>query len=255
MEQLSVFPQRSRILSGSALKTLALIAMLIDHTAICFSPWLGTSLYASMPAALVPLLTKLFQFLKVPFTPYVLLRGIGRIAFPIFCFLLAEGARHTRSWKRYAGSLLLFALVSEIPFNLFNSGSLQFARQNVFFTLFLGYLGILALERVREHPFLASLTLAMLGVVSCFLQADYGWAGYLFILLLYLLARQPAVQLFSGVALLGWPVGVALAFPLMNLYNGKRGFIRGPVWKYLYYGIYPVHLTLLWLLHRHFFGY
>ena len=103
--------------------------------------------------------------------------------------------------------------------------------------------------------FLCAMVLAGLAVISRFLNADYGWAGFLFILLMYLLGRQPMVQLFSGVVLLGWPVGVALAFPFMNLYNGKRGFIRGPVWKYLYYGIYPVHLTILWLLHRHFFGY
>ena len=255
MEQLSVFPQGARKMSGSGLKTLALIAMLVDHSAICFSPWLVTPLYPILSPSLVPFVTKLFALLKVSFTPYVLMRGFGRIAFPIFCFLLAEGARHTRDWKKYAGSLLLFALLSELPYNLFNSGTFSFQRQNVFFTLLLGYLGILALNQFPKHRLLSTLALAAMAVFSAWFNADYGWAGFLFILLMYLLARQPMLQLFSGIVLLGWPVGVAFAFPFMNFYNGKRGFIRGPVWKYLYYGFYPVHLTILWLLHRHFFGY
>ena len=100
MKQESVFPQSWRRLSGSALKALAIFAMLVDHSAICFRPLLGSYL---------------FTLFGVRFTPYILLRGFGRIAFPTFCFLLAESFRHTRSRRRYALNLLLFALLSEIP--------------------------------------------------------------------------------------------------------------------------------------------
>lgn len=238
--QKSVLPARMRILSGSALKALAVFAMLVDHSAICFKPLLEKHLFTAF---------------SIRFTPYILLRGFGRIGFPIFCFLLAEGFRHTRSKPRYALNLLVFSFLSEIPYDLFNSGTLQAARQNVFFTLLLGFLGIWALERFREMPLRSSLAVLGLGVCATLLHADYGWRGYLLILLLYALAEQPVLQLFAGIALLAWPAGVALAFPPLNLYNGRRGFVKGRFAKYFFYGFYPVHLCILWLLHLHFFGY
>lgn len=240
MTQRSVFPERFRVLNGSALKLLAMAAMLVDHSAICFRPLLGSYL---------------FTLFDIRFTPYVLLRGFGRIAFPIFCFLLAEGFRHTRSKQRYALNLFLFALLSEIPYDLFNCGALPYERQNVFFTLLLGGLGIWCLSKFRERPLGSSLLLIGLAVVAAKLNADYGWKGFLLILLLYLLAEQPVVQAFAAITLLGWPAGVACAFPFLNLYNGERGFVRGRAAKYFFYCFYPVHLTILWLLHRHFFGY
>ena len=240
MTQRSVFPERFRVLNGSALKLLAMATMLVDHSAICFRPLLNPYL---------------FTLFDIRFTPYVLLRGFGRIAFPIFCFLLAEGFRHTRSKQRYALNLFLFALLSEIPYDLFNCGALPYERQNVFFTLLLGGLGIWCLSKFREMPLGSSLLLIGLAVVAAKLNADYGWKGFLLILLLYLLADQPMVQAFSGITLLGWPLGVAFAFPFLNLYNGERGFVRGMAAKYFFYCFYPVHLTILWLLHRHFFGY
>ncbi len=240
MIQQSVFPERFRVMSGSALKVLAMAAMLVDHSAICFQPLLNRYL---------------FTLFDVRFTPYVLLRGFGRIAFPIFCFLLAEGFRHTRDPRRYALSLFLFALISEAPYDLFNCGTLPFERQNVFFTLLLGHLGIWCLKRFRQTPLPSSLTLIALGICAAKLNADYGWKGFLLILLLYLLAEQPMVQAFAGITLLGWPGGVACAFPFLNLYNGERGFVRGKAAKYFFYCFYPVHLTILWLLHRHFFRY
>lgn len=240
MTQRSVFPERFRVLNGSALKLLAMAAMLVDHSAICFRPLLGSYL---------------FTLFDIRFTPYVLLRGFGRIAFPIFCFLLAEGFRHTRSKQRYALNLFLFALLSEIPYDLFNCGALPYERQNVFFTLLLGGLGIWCLSKFRDMPLGSSLLLIGLAVVAVKLNADYGWKGFLLILLLYLLAEQPMVQAFAGITLLGWPAGVACAFPFLNLYNGERGFVRGRAAKYFFYCFYPVHLTILWLLHRHFFGY
>ncbi len=282
--QTSLFPDRFRILSGSGLKTIAMIAMLIDHSAMSFQKLLKQYL---------------FTLFGTRFTTYILLRGIGRIAFPIFCFLLAEGFRHTRSKPRYALNLLIFSLLSEIPYNIVHEGTLAYPRQNVFFTLLLGFLGMWVISRIREVPLGACLGLAGLGLASALLQkdislygpavlialglvaallkketplrgalvliglgvcaillkCDYDWKGYLLILLTYLLGEQPMVQCFSGVTLLGWPGGVACAYPLMNLYNGKRGYIQGPVAKYAFYLFYPVHLTLIWLVHLKTLGY
>lgn len=240
MKQAYILPRRFRPLSGSVLKLLALFAMLVDHSAFRFSPLL---------------VQKLFVFRGLVFTPYILLRGFGRIAFPLFCFLLAEGYRHTRSRERYALSLLLFALLSELPYNLFHVGGFSYPHQNVFFTLFLGFLGIWALDRYRKEPWKASLLVLLLFGASVLAKADYGWSGFLFILLTWLFSEQPLMQCFAGIILLPWRAGVALAYVPMSFYSGERGFIRGKAVKYACYVFYPAHLLVLWLLHRHFFGY
>lgn len=310
--QSSLLPERCRVLSGSGLKTLAMLAMLIDHSALAFRKLLTQNVFPDV--ALGPFFSKflgqegvpvetLNQFLNkllgMRFTTYVLLRGIGRIAFPIFCFLLAEGFRHTRSKSRYALNLLIFAVLSEIPYNIVHEGKLLYPGQNVFFTLLLGCLGMWVISRIddiprwpclgliglglcawllqkdiplygpivlillgvlaalikKEVPLRGGLILIGLGVCAILLHCDYDWKGYLLLLLMYLLGEHPMVQCFAGVTLLGWPGGVAFAYPLMNLYNGKRGYIQGPAAKYAFYLFYPVHLTLIWLIRLKTIGY
>ena len=117
-----------RILSGSVLKLIAVITMLIDHTGYVF--------YA-FPAFREPLFTALGETVTI----YFILRKIGRLAFPIYCFLIGEGLIHTRNPIKYLLRLLIFAILSEIPFNLMVSGQLLCPEhQNVFFTLLLGAL-------------------------------------------------------------------------------------------------------------------
>ena len=86
-------------LNGFCLKVIAMVTMLIDHAAIVF---------------------------LIPGETYINLRIIGRIAFPIFCFLLAEGAIYTHSLKKYTARLAVFALLSEIPFNVAIYGSIWY---------------------------------------------------------------------------------------------------------------------------------
>ena len=135
----SVFPEKYRILSGSALKLIAIITMLIDHTGAVL-----LSMY--QPAQRV-----LFTLLGREYSVYLIFRDIGRVAFPIFCFLLLEGFRHTGSRFRYGRNLLLFALISELPWNLMFTNTLRYERQNVFFTLFLGYLAFCAIEYFKDR--------------------------------------------------------------------------------------------------------
>jgi hypothetical protein len=236
-------PKRYQVLSGSVLKAIAVVSMLIDHIA------------AHLLEVDPQMTTVLFDAGTIHVSWYFILRTIGRLAFPIFCFLLAEGFRHTRDRRRYGLRLLLFALLSEIPFDLFRGGQLLYTGQNVFFTLLLGYLGLWALEAFRGKPWRTLGSVLGLFAVSWFLHADYSWMGFLFILVLYLLGGQPVVQALAGSALLPWPVGVGLAFLPLNLYDGRRGFIRSPWLKLGFYAFYPLHLLLLWQLRLRLFGY
>lgn len=236
-------------LSGSALKGIALVSMTADH------------------AAAVLLLYGLFA--RVPVTAglrnlYLVGRGVGRLAFPLYCFLLAEGLAHTANRRAYAGRLALFALLSELPFDLaFGSTLYDPAHQNVFFTLLLGLLGAWAVgwgrqaagrfagwrRRAAEAAGWAAALLCVLGAEA--LRTDYGGFGVLLILILARLREDRPGQLLAGAAVLAlmcwwdsnWLELYALpAFLLLTLYSGRRG----RSWpKYVFYLYYPLHLLAL----------
>jgi len=225
-----------KILSGSALKLLAIVSMLVDH--------LAAFLWRGVPWCMAPL----FSIGSRPISAYVLMRMFGRIAFPIFAFLLVEGFIHTSSRKRYGIRLLVFALISEIPWNLVHSGTLLYPGQNVFFTLFIGYLGLCAIERFTG----AKLAWSLIGLLaaSVLLKVDYGCSGYGFILLLYALRKQELLRAIIGCCVLGsrWIAGTA--FIPIAMYNGERGFIKGKAGKYFFYLFYPLHLLVIYFLRQ-----
>ena len=123
-------------------------------------------------------------------------------------------------------------------------------KQNVFFTLFLGYLAFCALEHFRENRTRLFLTLSGLLAVSFFLQADYGWRGFIFLLIMYLLRDDKAPQAIIGSCWLAYEWKACFAFLPINMYNGQRGFIRGKLSKYFFYVFYPLHITVLVILRR-----
>ena len=224
---------KHRVLSGSALKLIAVITMFIDH--------IGFSLCYSFDFMTTPLFTALGETVTV----YFILRKIGRLAFPIYCFLIGEGLRHTRNPIKYLARLLVFALISEIPFNMMVSNSILCPEhQNVFFTLFLGALSIYALTNIKNNILKAVVMLAALGA-SIVLKADYGTAGLAAIFLIYVLRDYPLVQAIAGYPLFSGGIYAVAAFIPINLYNGKRGFIKHPVLKYAFYLFYPAHMLLL----------
>lgn len=116
-------------------------------------------------------------------------RGIGRVSLPIFCFLIAQGFRNARSVPKYACRLLALALLSEIPYNYFVSGSLiHIAGQNVVWTLLLGLLCIWVMQLLREHVPRYSAPLSVLTVLVCCMAAnllitDYNYFGVLLIVI------------------------------------------------------------------------
>lgn len=233
--------KRCQILDGSWLKLIAVITMLADHIA--------SALLRNDYTVLLSLGGRTLYL-------YEAMRYVGRISFPIFAFLLVEGFLHTRNVKRYAGSLLLFALLSEIPWDLEHSGNfLQLSSQNVMFTLLLGLLGLWVIrdyhgQWIREAGMLLGLLAA-----SVLLHADYGISGFGFILMLYLLREQKLYRAVVGSCFLSSTWVAGLGFIPIALYNGKRGFIGKGFLKYVFYAIYPLHMLVLYWIRMGSAGY
>ncbi|MEW4411844.1 TraX family protein [Clostridium sp. AN503] len=240
-------------LNGNQLKLIAVISMLVDH--------IGYLLVGD--GVILPMMMRLGKPMGGWWILYCVLRMIGRVAFPIFCFLLLEGFLHTRDWRRYALRLGVFAVVSEIPFDLMGAHvPMSWDVQNVFFTLFLGLLMMKALETVGAvdlwKPGSAQMplkTLLQLAVILLFcgaawlLKTDYGYIGIMLIALLYWFRWDRTRMCVMGFV---WMVmtmrtlymipGLALGFFLIYLYNGQRGKWKG---KYLFYLFYPAHMLAL----------
>lgn len=213
-----------KILSSSTLKIIALITMFIDHFGYAIVYWSdGREQY------------------------YQLCRNIGRIAFPIYCFLLVEGFFYTRSRFRYAASLLVFSILSEIPFNWFLGADIRLpGYQNVFFTLLCGLLAIWGMEKIREKHLLLMVLPAAAGMAAAYLlHTDYDFKGVLLIVILYLFRDMPVPRFICGALSLYWEWIAIFAWIPISLYNGERGWMKGPVLKYLFYIFYPVHLLVL----------
>lgn len=228
-------------LSGSTLKIIAIIAMFLDHFAasILFYGVLA-------PAAPISEGTELWTVYQI----YEVLRTIGRIAFPIFCFLLVEGFVHTSNRKKYAFRLLLFACLSEVPFDLavFNTW-FTLEHQNVFFTLFLGFLTIWAMEYFQPQKEslrmpIQFMILVIGSLAALLLATDYDYKGIVLIVVLYLLRSQPVLRTVCACICLLWEPAACFAFIPIHMYNGKRGLSL----KYVFYFFYPVHLLIFGLI-------
>ena len=210
-------------LTSNMLRTIAVILMLSDHiwaTYMSFGNWMTY---------------------------------IGRMAFPIFAFQIAEGFVHTSNFKKYATRLLIFALITEIPFNLFYISNWYFLfHQNVLFTLLLGLLAIYVIDKAKKvnspkQTAVSILLLLLIGIVSAVGCVDYGFLGVATVVMFYLLRDFPFAWvgqliamvvinlfLFEGevvpVTLLGHSFEIAkqgfAVFALIPiwLYNGKKDY-------------------------------
>ena len=228
--------ERSRGLDGGTLKGIAAALMLTDHVG----------------AILLP---------EVP-----VLRCVGRLAFPIFAFFIAEGYAHTRDFGRYFRRLAILAVVSEIPFNLENGAVFDPARQNVLWTFCLALLTLRGLEALgRERGFGrwagCGLVLAAGFAAGELLRTDYGGWGVVTVALLQLcrdgkyakLGLLLAMAAVNGLGMgsLTMPVFggempiqifAVAALPVIWLYNGQAG-PKGL--RRAFYVFYPAHLLVL----------
>lgn len=233
--------QRYRILNGSWIKIIAMISMVIDHLG-CF--------------ILSELNITLFSFHGYSLSLAYAARCIGRIAFPIYAFLIAEGFKYTHDRKKYALNMVVFALISEIPYNLVYSGTLRYNVQNVYFTLLLGFLMLCAIEHFKDQKFKQFSILAILFAVSIVINSSHTYTGVILIVMMYLLDKQRAPLAIVGTALQPrFMYCSILAYIPLNMYNGKRGFIKGKVAKYFFYFFYPAHLIVLYFVKKQLFGY
>lgn len=219
--------------SGNQLKLLALICMTIDHIGLFLLP------------------------------RYTILRIIGRLAFPVFAWMIAEGCRYTRSMGKYLISIAAVGVLYQLEYFLL-TGSMK---MNILitFSLSVGLCWVLKVTREKSNRWLGVLRLAALAAVFLLTDIvplllkktdyaiDYGFIGVLLPVAIYL-AQGKKQQLLAAGAMLGllaiwsgWTVQWAslLAMPLLAMYSGQRG--KGRL-KWLFYVYYPAHLTVLWLL-------
>lgn len=212
-------------LDGTALKLIAMISMVFDHVGDNFFPELTW------------------------------MRIIGRIAMPVFAFCISEGYIHTHDRKKYLMRMGIFALISELPFDLVTAGRLEYTHQNIMYTFFLAILALMVFDRLVSGKnktvgkILGTLAVLMFCALSLVTGADYNVYAVGLVFLFYLFGDNH-VWLRSGVGavlhLLVRNVGIylwgLLGFVPLLFYNGKKG--KGLKW--LFYVFYPGHLLVIW---------
>lgn len=241
-------------LNGNQLKLIAVASMLVDH--------IGLLLVGN---GILPQLVMKQQEYASWYLLYCVMRIAGRIAFPIYAFLLMEGFFHTKDWKKYALRLGVFALISEIPFDLVAwQRPLDWQTQNIFFTLFLGLLMLKAMETMEQRmpagSFAASemvpqyIAVCGFSLLAWLMRTDYDYTGILLIAMYYWFRHNPKKLCCLGLVWmtimtgrLFYLPGLALAFWFIYRYNGRRGSGKG---KYAFYLVYPVHLLALYGIYR-----
>lgn len=230
-------------LTGDNLKIIAAIAMFIDHAAYGLLYFYLSTRYMDILPQTYTNLNKLLEAC----------RGIGRIAFPIFCFLLVEGFVHTRNRYKYAARLFWFAIITELTFDLalFHE-SFHLEYQNTLFTLFLGLIMLILIEYIESKLIGLSTSVKYICIVctvagfcelSQLLKTDYAIKGIILIAALYLFRSNKALRNLLGAAIFSYEKFAPIAFLLLYFYDPDVK----PRLKYFFYLFYPAHLILIYL--------
>lgn len=217
---------RLQIFTSYDLKIIALITMVIDHFGAIFQPDL------------------------------LELRIIGRVAFILYAFMIAEGVFYTKNIGEYIRKLFLWAMISEMPFDLcFYDEFFFLDKQNVFWTLLFAVIG-LSVIKSKVH-FLIKIMVGLAFIILAYLlKTDYSWYGVVVIYLFYLL-RNITVMQYTAINM----ISILTAFKVKTLsaqlfsfvgfipiamYNGKLGRKMGQI----YYGFYAIHISLFYVLRK-----
>ena len=229
--------KKFQILNGAHLKYIAFLSMLIDHVNnSVVTPLLdgkGTLLYIS----------NIFSIL-------------GRIAFPIFIFFIVEGFFKTRNRKKYLFNLVLFGIISEVPFDLFTSKVFYNPNwNNMMFTLALCLVTIWIIDEVKDrisNKYLwygVSLVIVMaFGLLAMQLSLDYDYHAIILAYVFYIFYDRPVLGATIGYVSIIKELYSFLGFAMTITYNGKRGKQN----KWINYLFYPVHLLILGIIRIYF---
>lgn len=226
---------RLKCLNKLTLQIFAMVVMVVDHVGVSLLPEVR------------------------------LLRCIGRLAFPIFAYFIAEGYARTHHFKKYLLRMVIFAVLSEIPFDLMSSGRIWMGfMQNVLWTFCIALLCLRWLDTLRQRHGGTLLWAAGVMLVSAvgfaageLLFTDYGGWGVLLVIGFSLCRELPGyyrcggelacMVIFAVIAIGGIECLALLSLPLLWLYNGKPG-CRSKAVQYICYAFYPVHLLILGML-------
>lgn len=228
-------PKRWQVFNGAQLKYMAFLSMLLDHV--------NNSMITPYLDGKGPLL-HVSNVLSI----------LGRVAFPLFMFFLVEGFFKTRSRKKYLINLLIFALLSEVPFDLFTSRELFNKNwNNMMFTLALSLATIWIVDEMKGRLAKKSkalwygasvLVVAVMCAVAMFFSLDYDYHAIIVAYLFYIFYEKPLYGAALGYLSIIKELYSVLGFAATLTYNGERG----KQYKWLNYAFYPVHLLILGLL-------
>ena len=242
-------------ITGTGLKLIAVITMLIDH--------IGAGIISRYISSGIPFPTK---SIIDTWTLYHITRAIGRAAFPIYCLLLVEGFKHTKNLKRYMLRLLLVALVSEIPFDyLLHDTFFYWKHNNVLWALLLGLIvmyGFSLVEKLQidlNYQLLLRVLVMFTGMLAANIAClDYKYAGICCISSMYFLHSSDKFKRLYAVALgviiltyMSSKLELWAFFILLPLffYNGNRGKDSKAL-RCFFYLFYPAHIILLGVIVR-----
>lgn len=217
----------------SFLKITAMLSMLCDHIA-----------FVLIPAAGYPSL-------------YYIMRAVGRIAFPLFCFMLVEGFIYTHNREKYMIRLAVFAVISEIPFDLSSCGGVfNWDSQNVIWTLLIGFIVMYVIDKA-DDIYIAKILAMLAGCTAAyFMRTDYSVFGILVITVLYIYRynRKMGMVIMGILILLQNSIEMyaVLSIPIILNYSPDKNNVSLP--KYFFYAFYPAHLFILYII-RCFTGY
>lgn len=250
-------------ITASTMKIIAMAAMLLDHVAVVFiGSYMAYQLNWPATSNLDdPALQRWMSESGSAgiFWTYYAIRLVGRLAFPLFAFMLFEGFMQTSSRGKYLLRILILALISEVPYDLAMYGSVwDIRKQNTCFTLFLGLSAMIVCDLIKhnkkwtEKPkfrkVLGYSTWIVMALISLLMGDDYGFFGVLSVFAFWSLRSSRIYSaLFSSLVLfLSSQVEMVSAFAAipLALYKGEKGI--GSKWfKYGCYAFYPLHLLIL----------
>lgn len=223
--------ERVKVLSGAQLKYIAFASMLIDHVN-------KSLIYPYLDGGILYKVSNLFDIL-------------GRIAFPIFIFLLVEGFFKTKNRGKYLITLLIFGVISEVPFDMFTTSSFfEVNWNNIMFTLAMVLVTIWIIDELKAKMpkalcYGASvLIVGVMCLAAMNLGVDYEHHAILIGYFFYIFHERPVFAIpFSFLSMYKEPWAL-LGFALVLTYNGERGK-QNKLFNYLFY---PVHLLILGIL-------